>query len=98
MGTLKAFKYRLYPTKEQQRLLDRQLEECRWLWNTLLAERKSAWEERQESVDYYAQKAELPYLKATDHPPLREVHAQVLQDVVLRPTKAFYASSLRSNP
>jgi putative transposase len=95
MGTLKAFKYRLYPTKEQQRLLDRQLEECRWLWNTLLAERKSAWEERQESVDYYAQKAELPDLKAADHPALREVHSQVLQDVVLRLKKAFDAFSRR---
>jgi hypothetical protein len=28
---LKAFQYRLYPTKKQQRLLERQLEECRWL-------------------------------------------------------------------
>jgi putative transposase len=44
MTTLKAFHYRLYPTKEQRRLLDRQLEECRWLWNTVLAERKQAWE------------------------------------------------------
>src|SRR5258708_5204185 len=88
---LKTFKYRLYPTKEQQRLLDRQVEECRWLWNTLLAERKAAWEERQEAVDYYAQKAELPPLKATDRPALQEVHSQVLQDVVLRLKKAFDA-------
>ena len=57
---MRSFQYRLYPTKEQRRLLARQLEECRWLWNTLLAERKQAWEERQETVDYYAQKAELP--------------------------------------
>src|SRR5260370_18710309 len=98
MGTLKAFKYRLYPTKEQQLLLDRQLEECRWLWNTLLAERKSAWEERQESVDYYAQKAELPDPKATDHPALREVHAQVLQAVVLRLKKPVDASPRRMTP
>jgi len=49
---MKTFQYRLYPTKEQQRLLTRQLEECRWLWNTLLAERKTAWKERHESVDY----------------------------------------------
>jgi putative transposase len=27
----KTFKYRLYPTKEQRRLLEQQLEECRWL-------------------------------------------------------------------
>ena len=48
---LKSFKYRLYPTKRQQRLLSEQLEELRWLWNTLLAERKQAWEERRETVD-----------------------------------------------
>jgi hypothetical protein len=28
---MKTFQYRLYPTKEQRRLLERQLEECRWL-------------------------------------------------------------------
>jgi putative transposase len=60
---LKMFEYRLYPTKRQIRLLSEQLEECRWLWNTLLAERKTAWEERQEALDYYQQKAELPVLK-----------------------------------
>ena len=36
----KTFKYRLYPTKQQQRLLEQQLEECRWLYNHLLAERR----------------------------------------------------------
>jgi len=83
--------YRLYPTKEQQRHLSRQLEECRWLWNTLLAERKQAWEERREQLDYYEQKAELPSLKAEARPTLSEVHSQVLQDVVLRLKKAFNA-------
>ena len=48
---LKSFNYRLYPTKRQQRLLSEQLEELRWLWNSLLAERKQAWEERQETID-----------------------------------------------
>ncbi len=91
MLMLKTFQYRLYPTKEQQRLLTRQLEECRWLWNTLLAERTQAWEERQETVDYYAQKAELPSLKVQDRPSLQQVHSQVLQDVVLRLKKAFDA-------
>jgi putative transposase len=67
------------------------LEECRWLWNTLLAERKRAGEERQEMVDYYEQKAELPSLKAGERPSLSEVHSQVLQDVALRLKKAFDA-------
>jgi putative transposase len=88
---MKTFKYRLYPTKKQIRLLSEQLEECRWLWNTLLAERKTAWEERQETVDYYDQKAELPLLKATERPGLKNVHAQVAQDVVLRLKKAMEA-------
>ena len=47
---LKTFKYRLYPSKRQERLLMAQLEELRWLWNTLLAERKTAWEERQQAM------------------------------------------------
>jgi putative transposase len=50
---LKTFQYRLYPNKQQRRLLDQQLEECRWLYNHLLAERRDAWEQRQESLRYY---------------------------------------------
>ena len=88
---LKSFTYRLYPTKRQQRLLSEQLEELRWLWNTLLAERKQAWEERLETVDYYEQKAELPGLKADVHPGLKQVHSQVVQDVALRLKNAMDA-------
>jgi hypothetical protein len=50
------------------------LEDCRWLWNTLLAERKQAWEERQAPVDYYEQKADLPALKTGERTSLAEVH------------------------
>jgi putative transposase len=89
MPILKTFKYRLYPTKEQRRLLTCQLGECRWLWNTLLAERKQAWEERRETVDHYAQLMALPGLKTGERPTLTEVHSQVLQEVVLRLKKAF---------
>jgi putative transposase len=60
----KTFKYRLYPTKQQQRLLSQQLEECRWLYNHLLAARRDAWEQRQESLRYYDQAMSLPALKA----------------------------------
>jgi putative transposase len=67
------------------------LEELRWLWNTLLTERKQAWEERQETVDYYEQKAELPALKADVRPGLQQVYSQVVQDVALRVKKAMDA-------
>jgi putative transposase len=86
----KTFEYRLYPTKQQQRLLDAQLEECRWLYNHLLAERRDAWEQRQESLRLYDQQATLPALKAA-HPALAGVHSQVLQNVAVRLDLAFQA-------
>jgi putative transposase len=60
---LTTFKYRLYPAKQQQRLLGQQLEECRWVYNHLLAQRRDAWEQRQESLRLYDQQATLPALK-----------------------------------
>jgi putative transposase len=69
----KAFKYRLYPTKEQEQALAEMLETHRRLYNRALAERKSIWDERQESVSYGQQSAHLkderattPYLAATN--------------------------------
>ena len=87
---LKMFKYRLYPTRQQQRLLDQQLEECRWLYNQLLAERRDAWEQRQESLRYYDQAMSLPMLKA-ERPALAGVHSQVVQNVAVRIDLAFKA-------
>jgi len=87
---LKTFKYRLHPTKQQQRLLNQQLEECRWLYNHLLAERRDAWEQRQESLRYYDQAMSLPVLKA-ERPALAGVHLQVVQNVAVRIDLAFKA-------
>jgi putative transposase len=86
----KTFKYRLYPNKQQQRILGQQLEECRWLYNHLLAERRDAWEQRQESVRLYDQHATLPALKA-ERPTLAGVQSQVLQNVAVRIDLAFQA-------
>src|SRR5690348_5428609 len=90
MCMLKTFKFRLYPTKHQQRLLDQQLEECRWLTNHLLAERREAWEQRQEPLRYYDQATSLPALKV-ERPSLSGVQSQVLQNVALRSDLAFQA-------
>jgi len=83
-------KYRLYPTTVQRRLLDQQLEECRWLYNRLLEDRKTAWEQRQESVRLYDQHALLPAPKA-ERPTLARVQSQVLQNVAVRIDLAFAA-------
>jgi putative transposase len=86
----KTFKYRLYPNTQQQRLLETQLEECRWLYNELLAARRDAWEQRQESLRLYDQQATLPLLKAA-RPTLAAVQSQVLQNVAVRIDLAFQA-------
>jgi putative transposase len=87
---LKTFQYRLYPTAEQERQMTATLDQCRWLYNHLLEERKHAWEERQESLSYVEQANTLPALKA-ERPSLAAVHSQVLQNVAVRLDLAFKA-------
>ncbi len=80
---LKTFKYRLYPSHGQVTLLRRSLGECRWLYNHLLAERKTAWDERHEAVRLYDQMGTLPALKA-ERSSLKLIYSQVLQNVAVR--------------
>jgi putative transposase len=86
----KTFLYRLYPTTQQRRLLEQQLEECRWLYNEMLAARRVAWEQRHESLSLYDQQAMLPALKVL-RPALGGVQSQVLQNVAVRIDLAFKA-------
>ena len=66
------------------------LNECRWLYNHFLEQRKAAWEERQESFSLYDQIKTLPTLKQ-ERPSLNAVHSQVLQNVAVRIDLAFKA-------
>ncbi len=80
---LKTFKCRLYPSHGQATLLEKSLDECRWLYNHLLEERKTAWEQRQQPLSLYEQQATLPALKA-ERPAMKAVYSQVLQNVAVR--------------
>ncbi len=86
----KAYHFRLAPTKGQLRVLEQTLDTCRWLYNETLAYRKTAWEERQETVGLYDTNALLPVWK-DQHPELKQVYSQVLQDVQSRVHLAFDA-------
>jgi putative transposase len=86
----KTFKYKLKPTLEQERMLERTLMLCRHVYNAAVAERREAWRLRGVTVNSYQQKAELPDIKAA-MPEYAEVNSQVLQDVVLRVDRAFQA-------
>ncbi len=87
---VKSYRYRLFPTKSQVRILKRQLELCRQVYNDTLAYRKEAWEKEQRQVDRFETQNRLPQLKI-DHPEYREIHSQTLQNVVLRVDLAFRA-------
>jgi putative transposase len=88
----KMFLYRIYPTKRQQTLLNQTLEECRWLYNHLLQQRKHAYEQQGISLSLLQQQATYPLLKQ-QRPSLTSVHSQVLQNVAVRldlAMKAFF--------
>jgi putative transposase len=86
----KAFKYRLYPTDEQDRALAEMLETHRRLYNRALAERKTAWEERQESVSYGQQAAHLKD-KRTTNAYLARTNFSSCQATMRRLDRAFQA-------
>ncbi len=94
----KAYKYRIYPTKGQQRLLNQMLEECRWLYNRTLGYRKDAYEQEQRTADWYETKRLIPVYKKTVRPTLSKVYSQVLQNVTDRVDLSFkaYARRLKS--
>src|SRR5712691_1078054 len=84
----KMLQYRIYPTKKQVQKLNETLEECRWLYNHLLANHKEAYEQRGEGLSLYKQQETFGILKQ-ERPTLKQVHSQVLQNVAVRVDLAF---------
>ena len=79
----RAYKYRLYPTKNQKRKLQGTLDLCRDLYNSALQERVEAYKKNGVSLGYVNQNKELPTLKK-ELPEYELVYSQVLQDVLKR--------------
>ena len=86
----KAFKYRIYPTKKQETLLENILGICCELFNAALQERRDAYKLAGKSINYSIQQNQLPQIKK-DRPELATIHSQVLQDVLRRLDKGFDA-------
>ena len=86
----KTFKYRLFPTRAQETILDAQLDECRWLYNHFLEVRKTSYEATKTAPGLYDQQKTIAALK-TERPTLGAVHSQVLQNVAVRIDLAFKA-------
>ena len=87
---MKTFKYRLRPSNSQRTVLLRTLEVCRWVYNETLAVRKNAWEQEKKPLSLYDTNKLLTAWKR-EHPELKEVYSQVLQNVQERVDLAFKA-------
>jgi putative transposase len=87
---VKSYKYRLYPSKAQELLLEQTLETCRRWYNTCLAERKEAYETEKRTVEKFTQLRKVKELKQSN-PYATNVHSHILQVVVQDLDKAFQA-------
>ncbi|WP_281889690.1 transposase [Paenibacillus sp. YYML68] len=85
-----TYKYRLYPSREQRKVIHFTVERCRLLYNRLLDERIHAYKNEGKSLTYYDQANTFTERKRYI-PALKQVHSQVLQDVAKRLDKAFQA-------
>ena len=77
---LKGYKYRLYPTKQQEELLNKHFGCNRWIYNYALDKKIKAFKEQQVSLSRFDIQKDLPMLKQQpDTVWLSEVNAQSLQ-------------------
>ena len=85
----KAYKYRIYPTRNQTTLLNQELAAASRLYNAALEQRRAAWKRRHLSLSYLDQASELKGLRASD---IRTpANFSACQDVLRRLDKAFQA-------
>lgn len=87
---LKAYQYRLYPTKAQVSTLNRTFDLCRKVYNNTLALRRDSWDYDCKSVSLFETNKELTRWKQ-EYPELSTVYSQVLQNVQVRVDLAFKA-------
>lgn len=85
---IKAFKYRIYPTKKQETLLEEWLRLCCELYNAGLQERTDAYKRAGKSIGYTSEQNQLPAIKEVRED-LKVVHSQVLQDALGRLDRSF---------
>lgn len=87
---LKAYKYRLYPTKTQEVLLAKHFGCARYIYNYGLERKIKSYSETKKSVSRFTIQADLPKLKKSEDTKwLSEVNAQSLQQSLIYLDMAF---------
>jgi putative transposase len=85
---LKTYRYRIFPSRAQTTRMNGTLALLCELYNAGLQERREAYRLERKTIRYFDQQNQLPEIKEI-RAELKEIHSQVLQDVLRRLDKAF---------
>ena len=85
---IRTLKVRLYPNREQEKMLLDTLAQCAELYNSLLDYCKECHEKGEKHPSAYDMMMLLPQMK-NEKPKMKTVYAQVLQNVCIRVSRAF---------
>lgn len=76
----KAYRYRLYPNKEQQELINKHIGCCRYIYNYGLEKKIKAYQESKKAISRFDVQRELPMLKKNEETSfLKDVNSLSLQ-------------------
>ncbi len=90
MNVKRAYRFRFYPTPEQEAILARTFGCTRFVYNHMLRQRTDAWYERQQRMGYHDTSAALTKLKKTEgHSWLNEVSSVPVQQALRHLQTAF---------
>ncbi|MDA3781442.1 MAG: IS200/IS605 family element RNA-guided endonuclease TnpB [Bacteroidales bacterium] len=93
----KTYRFRIFPNKEQEVLLNKHFGCSRFVYNYFLSERKEQYQKDKKSDNYYAQAKTLTDLKKQEETIwLKEVNSQTLQ-FALRSLDTAYLNFFRGN-
>jgi putative transposase len=84
-----AYKFRIYPNRQQVAQLELTLDTCRYLYNLALADRKNVYETEGIGQSYEDQAAKLTVERKNGN--FNSIYAHCLQDVLRRLDKSFKA-------
>ena len=80
----KAYKYRIYPNKEQQELINKHIGCCRYVYNLCLEKKINAYKTSKKSISMFELKKLLPILKKEQETSfLKEVNSLSLQAAII---------------
>ncbi len=86
----RAYKYRIYPNKEQIVLINKHIGSCRWIYNYALEKKVKAYKKDKTKLGRFQIQSDLPKLKKLKQTMwLKEVNSQSLQAELEHMDNAF---------